>query len=306
MRSGLPAALDDAPGIKPALHLALRAGPASATESSTLQPPDRRMPSMLSARCCRIAACSVTLHFMTASVCAMRRLTVPLTQSGTTQKEVVESLDSPGAERQRGQQQVENATTLSKGTAERASQDSRATVRARLLEAQFPAEYLSSRRNCARHRRLPELWHVRKAVIPSAGRALANDARQGNEWATYGALGRTVKTHHGIAYPPRGARQRSLNSSRRAGKPLTWRSQAGDSTPNDEEVCEMRDADTVVGIIGESDLSHWRAVCADNVHARFGGEKWKRALPPKAPRQLPTRPLYPFLRNALRAAEIFL
>jgi hypothetical protein len=65
----------------------------------------------------------------------------------------------------------------------------RAMVRARLPEAHFPAEYLSSRRNCARHRRLPELWHVRKAVIPSARSALVNDARQGHP-ATRGRDGR--------------------------------------------------------------------------------------------------------------------
>ena len=64
--------------------------------------------------------CFPRLRLVTRSLCAMRRLTASLTQSGTTQKEVVESLDSPGAERQRGQQQVENATTLSRGTAERA------------------------------------------------------------------------------------------------------------------------------------------------------------------------------------------
>src|SRR5260221_5506503 len=47
-----------------------------------------------------------------------------------------------------------------------------------------------------------------------------------------------------FAYP-----ELTLNSSRRTGKLSTWRSQAGDSTPRDEEVREMRDADTVLGII---------------------------------------------------------
>ena len=41
-------------------------------------------------------------------------------------------------------------------------------------------------------------------------------------------------TKHGIAYSPRGPRQRSLGSSQQMGKPSPGRSQAGDWTPKNE------------------------------------------------------------------------
>jgi hypothetical protein len=51
---------------------------------------------------------------------------------------------------------------------------------------------------------------------------MTNEAMEGNEWAAYGALVRTAKAKHGIAYPPRGERRRSLHSNPRTGKPFTW------------------------------------------------------------------------------------
>jgi hypothetical protein len=47
-----------------------------------------------------------TLRLVTASVCAVSRLTVSLVQQGSTQKELLGSPNRPGTERQRGKEPV--------------------------------------------------------------------------------------------------------------------------------------------------------------------------------------------------------
>ena len=59
-------------------------------------------------------AISSLLRLASATVCAVWRLTISLAQPGTTQKEVVGSLDLPRPERGQGQQHVENAATVPK------------------------------------------------------------------------------------------------------------------------------------------------------------------------------------------------
>lgn len=80
---------------------------------------------------------------------------------------------------------------------------------------------------------------------------MTNEAIEGDEWTAYGVLVRMIVTKHGIASKGRPSWQRSLDSSQRLGKPTTRRSQAGDLNPNNGKVREMRDADTILGIIRE-------------------------------------------------------
>ena len=61
-------------------------------------------------------------------------------------------------------------------------------------------------------------------------------------------LGRVRSTEYGIAYSPRGPRQRSRHSSQRMGKPFTGPRAAGNSIEKNREVLEMRDAETVLAI----------------------------------------------------------
>ena len=69
----------------------------------------------------------------------------------------------------------------------------------------------------------------------SRQQGLTNEVRQGDEWTAYSTLGRTTTTYHGIAYGPRGLRQRTAHRSRgghvppgRSGKPTTGQRGRGD------------------------------------------------------------------------------
>ena len=73
------------------------------------------------------------LRLVSASVCAVWRLTISLAQPGTTQKEVVGSLDLPRPEKEQGQQHVENAMTIPK-----AQRDGRRKTRALWQELNCP------------------------------------------------------------------------------------------------------------------------------------------------------------------------
>jgi hypothetical protein len=98
---------------------------------------------------------------------------------------------------------------------------------------------------------------------------MANEVIQGDEWGTYGALGRTTTTKHGIAYgrEPYGdgvpvvvaglpcGRVRQISPAKEAGKAGHRGEGAGDSDPASSEVREMRTGATVLGIIQE----RWRA-----------------------------------------------
>src|SRR5712692_10764900 len=79
----------------------------------------------------------------------------------------------------------------------------------------------------------------READVPSRGRTVASEAKQGDEWGTYLGLGRVTTTYHGIAYRARAPGRRSRHSSRRrndrpggTGKPCTGRRAAGDADGN--------------------------------------------------------------------------
>src|SRR4051812_38554308 len=110
-----------------------------------------------------------------------------------------------------------------------------------------------------------------------------------------------MTTYHGIAYRPRGPGRRSRRSSRRtndrpgrAGKPHTGRRAAGDSDGPGREVCEMQNAETILGIIRECGVprghpywtadttrrlgvNHRRAACGESLQARFGGGPTEKA-----------------------------
>lgn len=57
----------------------------------------------------------------------------------------------------------------------------------------------------------------------------------------------------GIAYGARALRRRSRRSTPRSGKPATWGRAAGVKIPQSSEVREMREAETVLGIIQQDD-----------------------------------------------------
>jgi hypothetical protein len=57
--------------------------------------------------------------------------------------------------------------------------------------------------------------------------------------------------HRGTPYGARALRERSLRSSPRAGKPSTWRREAGVFDYPEREVREMRNAETILGVIRE-------------------------------------------------------
>src|SRR5205807_2262108 len=62
---------------------------------------------------------------------------------------------------------------------------------------------------------------------------------------------RSAPTERGIAYGTRVLRRRSLRSSPRTGEPSTWRRETGGPTTKNVQVREMRNADTVLGVIRE-------------------------------------------------------
>src|SRR5919199_4033066 len=89
-------------------------------------------------------------------------------------------------------------------------------------------------------------------------RAMPREGIQGDEWAAYVTLPRTTGTYHGIAYRARAPRRRRASSSRGSnappgspGKPGAGRSGSGDLDNSDEKVCEMQNADTVLGVLRE-------------------------------------------------------
>ena len=83
---------------------------------------------------------------------------------------------------------------------------------------------------------------------PLTGKAMANEAIQGDEWGTYSALGRTTTPYHGIAYGARALRRRKPHNSLRSGKPPTRRRGTGDLASNDDEVCVMQSAEIVLDV----------------------------------------------------------
>ena len=80
---------------------------------------------------------------------------------------------------------------------------------------------------------------------------MGNDPIQGDERNAYVTLPRCMSEKLGIAYGTRVLWQRSLHSSPRTGKPFTWRREAGICDDQDREVREMRNAETVLGVIRE-------------------------------------------------------
>src|SRR5919199_6275086 len=89
-------------------------------------------------------------------------------------------------------------------------------------------------------------------------RAMPREGIQGDEWAAYVTLPRTTGTYHGIAYRARAPGRRRASSSRGSnappgspGKPGAGRSGSGDLDNSDEKVCEMQNAETVLGVLRE-------------------------------------------------------
>src|SRR5262249_57362088 len=92
-----------------------------------------------------------------------------------------------------------------------------------------------------------------------AGGAATRGVAQGGGRDTYLTLGRLSAREDGIAYRTRAPRRRSPRSSQRAGEPPTRRRGAGDPGAPEGEVREMQSAQTLLGIIWDSEEGHWRA-----------------------------------------------
>jgi hypothetical protein len=87
---------------------------------------------------------------------------------------------------------------------------------------------------------------------------MSSEDIQGDESAAYVTLDTYVRDERGIAYGARALWRQSARSSRRrydlpggTGRPSTGRRGTGDRTPRSQEVCEMQNAEVVLGVLRE-------------------------------------------------------
>ena len=151
---------------------------------------------------------------MTASLCAVSRTIVSLAQPGRTQKEVLGSPTLPRPERERGQEHGVESSGGPKACKPRC-------CKTRVLWRERHCPKPNSQGSIC-----PPIGTTSIADVRSnhgiEGRSgfllrvgpMINEIIEGNEWAAYGTLGRTLVTEHGMAYSPRGPRSRSAHSSR--------------------------------------------------------------------------------------------
>src|SRR3989440_845066 len=92
---------------------------------------------------------------------------------------------------------------------------------------------------------------------PGCG-AMPSEGIQGDEWDAYVTLDTYNRDERGIAYGARALGRRSAHSSRRGHDlprrtvtPSAGRRGTGDWTRYDREVCEMQNAETVLGVLRE-------------------------------------------------------
>src|SRR5581483_12019982 len=86
---------------------------------------------------------------------------------------------------------------------------------------------------------------------PSVWWVMPSEGIQGDERDAYVTLHRHSSEKLGIAYGARALWRRSLRSSPSRGKPGTWRREAGVHDYPEREVREMRNAETILGVIRE-------------------------------------------------------
>jgi hypothetical protein len=134
----------------------------------------------------------------------------------------------------------------------RGSRDPRDMAKAELLEPQSPAKESDVPPITTSVGRGRQYRALSKTTLEASGwRAAGNDPAQGDERGAYVTLARPLAQERGIAVEARASRRRSLRSSPRAGKPSTWRREAGVFDYPEREVREMRNAETILGVIRE-------------------------------------------------------
>lgn len=136
------------------------------------------------------------------------------------------------AAKAKGNNRMPSKRRMPRGAQGIAPQDPRSTVKAILLEPQSPGMELHILRLQRLSRSHPDTSSRMWATEPSIGWTVRKDLTQGDERGTYGTLLRPLERKCEIAYGARALWRRSLRSSPRAGKPPTWRREAGLSMSN--------------------------------------------------------------------------
>jgi hypothetical protein len=117
---------------------------------------------------------------------------------------------------------------------------------------------------------------------------MSSEGIQGDEWNAYVTLDTYSRDERGIACRARAPWRHSARSSRRShdlpgrtGRPSTGRRGTGDRTSTTREVCEMQNAETVLGV-----LNHWRATCIERCPRGSEGSHAEKDLSKQAPRRV--------------------
>ena len=123
---------------------------------------------------------------------------------------------------------------------------------------------------------------------------MPSEGIKGDEWVAYVTLDTYDRDERGIAYGVRTLWRRSARSSRRSrdlpGRtigPSAGRRGTGDRTYKDRKVCEMQNAETVLGVLRERTSRHrsLESPLRGNSHGGFGGRPHGKGSEPQTPRR---------------------